>query len=139
MDRSYTFPRPWRSAACGNARPCLVNGLFVCMTTHPPVRPSPSLCQQLDMPIDHLVLLKVTPDAAPSAVLAMEQAFVSLQHSVPGVQSVTMGRQSASFYKDQKDRSDGFTHAFTVRVDDAKALERSALPLTALPDRWSAL
>lgn len=66
--------------------------------------------------IQHIVLLKFKPGVEESQVLEAFSHADPLPNEIPGVESLTIGRNRI-------EHSHGFTHALIVRVEDEAALE----------------
>ena len=67
--------------------------------------------------IQHIVLLKWKPDTTEEQVLAAFKHAEHLPNEIPGVESLTIGRNRVK-------HEHGFTHALIVRLKDEQALER---------------
>jgi hypothetical protein len=66
--------------------------------------------------IEHLVLFQWTADASPEAIAHVVTELRALKGQIPGVVDLTCGTNFSS-------RSQGYTHALTVRLTDSAALE----------------
>lgn len=66
--------------------------------------------------IEHLVLLKMKPDASAEEAEKMITGLKSLPQSIPAIREFTCGRNTS-------DRSQGFTHGLLVRFESAADLE----------------
>lgn len=69
-----------------------------------------------DSMIEHLVLLKVKPDASPQETERMIDALKGLAGSIPSIRELTCGRNTS-------DRSQGFTHGLFVRFASTADLD----------------
>jgi len=67
------------------------------------------------MAVNHMVWIKFRPDIDAARIAAHLQALRGLEARVPGVQSLTLGRNFT-------DRANGFTHGLCVILDDPAAL-----------------
>ncbi|KAL7483817.1 hypothetical protein ACHAW6_009459 [Cyclotella cf. meneghiniana] len=68
--------------------------------------------------IDHIVLLKVRPDATEDEIRRMRQGVLSLK-AIPGVLTITVGEAFAEEW--MPDRR--FTHTLSVRLESKDALK----------------
>ncbi len=66
--------------------------------------------------IEHLVLLKMKPDASPAEAEKMMDGLKSLPRRIPSIRELSCGRNTG-------DRSQGFTHGLLVRFESASDLE----------------
>lgn len=66
--------------------------------------------------IEHIVLFRWTPEALPEAIGQAMSGLRALKGQIPGVQDLTCGENFSA-------RSQGFTHALVVRLDNRAALE----------------
>lgn len=66
--------------------------------------------------IEHLVLFRWTPDASAEAITQVMDELRALQGQIGGVRDLTCGENFGT-------RSQGFTHALVVRLEDRVALE----------------
>ena len=66
--------------------------------------------------IEHIVLFKAKPSAAPVQLAAMLKLLVSLKEKIPGIVQASAGANFSA-------RSQGYTHGFVVRFTDRAALE----------------
>jgi hypothetical protein len=66
--------------------------------------------------IDHIVLFKAKPDAAPQKLEAMLDALLALKGKIPGMLQASAGVNFCA-------RAQGYTHGFVVRFPDRAALE----------------
>ncbi len=69
-----------------------------------------------DNMIEHLVLFRWAADAPPEAVTRVMDELRALKGRVPGVLDLTCGENFST-------RSQGFTHALVVRLENRAALE----------------
>jgi hypothetical protein len=66
--------------------------------------------------IEHLVLLKLKPDASAAEEEQMVKALKSLSKFIPVIRELSCGRNTG-------DRNQGFTHGLRVRFESAADLE----------------
>ncbi len=66
--------------------------------------------------VEHLVLFRWKDDAPEGAKARVEEELRALQGRIPGIRDLTYGANFST-------RSQGFTHALTVRFEDRAALE----------------
>lgn len=69
------------------------------------------------MPIKHIVLMKFKADTPAEALESAAANLLALKGKVPGIQDITFGPTFTT------DRSNGYTHALVVDLDDKAALE----------------
>ena len=72
------------------------------------------------MAVHHMVWIRFRPDGPEARVAAHEQALRLLPGRVPGVRSMTVGRNFTN-------RANGCTHGISVILDDKAALEGYAV------------
>ena len=66
--------------------------------------------------IEHLVLFRWNADASAEAVTRVMEELRALKGQIPGIRDLTCGENFSP-------RSQGFTHALAVRLEDRAALE----------------
>lgn len=66
--------------------------------------------------IEHLVLFRWTADASAEAITRVMDELRALKGQIPGVRDLTCGENFSP-------RSQGFTHALVVRLEDRAALD----------------
>jgi len=69
------------------------------------------------MPIKHIVLMKFKADTTVEALEKATANLLALKGKVPGVQEISFGPTFTT------DRSNGYTHALVVDLDDKASLE----------------
>lgn len=72
------------------------------------------------MAVNHMVWVRFRADVPEARIAEIEATLRQLPERVPGVQSMTMGRNFT-------DRANGCTHGISVILDDKAALERYAV------------
>ena len=72
------------------------------------------------MAVHHMVWVRFRPEVPEERVAAIEAALRALPERVPGVQSMTLGRNFT-------DRANGCTHGISVILDDKAALAQYAV------------
>ncbi|MFM7784686.1 MAG: Dabb family protein [Gammaproteobacteria bacterium] len=72
------------------------------------------------MAVHHMVWVRFRPEVPESRIAAIEASLRQLPGRVPGMQSMTMGRNFT-------DRANGCTHGISVILDDRAALEHYAV------------
>ena len=72
------------------------------------------------MAVNHMVWIRFRPDVPETRIATIEADLRQLPERVPGVTSMTMGRNFT-------DRANGCTHGISVILDDRAALERYAV------------
>jgi hypothetical protein len=72
------------------------------------------------MAVNHMVWIRFRADVPETRIATIEADLRQLPERVPGVRSMTMGRNFT-------DRANGCTHGISVILDDRAALERYAV------------
>ena len=66
--------------------------------------------------IEHIILFRWKPDASAGQIATVLDELRALKGQIPGIQDLTCGENFS-------ERSQGFTHALVVRLDNRAALD----------------
>ena len=88
------------------------------------------------MPIRHILLFKVRPDAKPEQIQSWRSQLESMKNKVPGISELRVAKHSPPFSAEEgyNDRSSGYTWVLDGTYEDADVLKQ----YTVHPDHRAA-